>query len=131
MNEIWVGLMALAVVVTVGFLILLTMELRKAARSLSEFLRTTEESIKPALEELQQTLKSIRNVSNNVNDVTDDIKTFSVVVRDAGQNIKHVSNLIEDVTSSAAIKASGLKIGIRTALEVLLNNLFSRKGEGK
>lgn len=128
MNQILIGLIVLALLATVGFLIPLLMELRKTARSLREFLKITEGSIKPALEELQQTLKSIRNVSDDVNDVTGDIKTFSGAVRDVGHNIRQVSNLIEDVTASTVIKASGLRVGIRTALEVLLNNLFSKKG---
>ena len=131
MNQIWVGLIVLAVVVTAGFIISLIIELKKTACSLREFLTTTEESIKPTLEELQQTLNSIRNVSDDINDVTADIKTFSGTVRDVGQNIKHVSNLIEDVTSSTTVKASGLKVGIKTAMGGLLNNLFSRKGGGK
>jgi hypothetical protein len=32
------------------------------------------------------------------------------------------------VTSSTLIKASGLRAGIRTALEVLLSNIFLKKG---
>lgn len=131
MNQMWLGFIVLAQVVTVGFLIWMFVEMRKAVRSLNEFLKTTEESIKPALEELQQTLKSIRNVSDDINVVTVDIKTFSGAIRDVGQNIKHVSNLIEDVTKSTTVKASGLKVGIRAALGVLLNNLISRKGGEK
>jgi uncharacterized protein YoxC len=131
MNQIWLGFIVLAQVATVGFLILMFMEMRKAVRSLNEFLKTTEESIKPALEELQQTLKSIRNVSDDINVITVDIKTFSGTMRDVGQNIKHVSNLLEDITKSTTVKASGLKVGIRVALGVLLNNLILRKGGGK
>lgn len=131
MNQIWLGFIVLAQVVTIGFLILIFVDMRKAVRSLNEFLKTTGESIKPALEELQQTLKSIRNVSDDINIVTVDIKTFSGAVRDVGQNIKHVSNLIEDVTKSTTVKASGLKAGIRAALGVLLNNLILKKGGGK
>ena len=131
MSQLWIGLIVIAVVATAVFLIGLIMELRKTARSINEFLKTTEESFKPTLEELQLTLKSLRNVSDNLNDATDDIKAFSGAVRDVGQNVKHISNIIEDVTSSTAIKASGLKVGISTALGVLLSNLFSKKGEGK
>jgi uncharacterized protein YoxC len=131
MNQIWVGLIALAVVVLAGFIISLIIELKKTAYSLREFLTTTEKSIKPTLEELQVTLKSMRNISDDINDVTADIKTFSGSVRDVGKNINNLSNLIEDVASSATVKASGLKVGISTALGVLLNNLFSKKGGGK
>lgn len=131
MNQLWLGLIVFSVFVTSVFLILLILELRKTARSISEFLERTEESFKPTLEELQQTLRSLRNVSDNLTDATNDVKTFSGAVRDVGQQVRHISNAIEDVTSSTAIKASGLKVGIRTALDVLLNNLFSRKGGEK
>jgi uncharacterized protein YoxC len=131
MNQLWIGIIVITVVVTAAFLIGLIMELRKTARSINEFLKTTEEFFNPTLEELQQTLRSIRNVSDNLNDATNDIKTFSGAVNDIGQHVRQISNIIEGVTSSTAIKASGLKVGIRTALGVLLSNLFSKKGEGK
>lgn len=129
MNQIWIGLIVFAILAMIGFLIPLLIELRKTARSIRKFLKRTEESIEPTLEELQQTLKSLRSVSDELNDVTDDIKTFSGAVRDIGQNIRHVGNLIDDVTSSTIIKASGLRVGIRTALEVLLNNLLKKGGK--
>lgn len=131
MNQIWLGLIAIVVVVTAGFLVSLIIELKKTTSSLRDFLKTTEESIKHTMEELQQTLKSIRNISDNINDVTDDIKTFSGSVRNIGENISRVGQLIEGATSSTVIKASGLKVGTMTALSVLLNNIFSKKGGGK
>ncbi|OHE54742.1 MAG: hypothetical protein A2Z47_07070 [Thermodesulfovibrio sp. RBG_19FT_COMBO_42_12] len=131
MNQIWLGLIAIAVVVTAGFVISLMIEMKKMISSLREFLKTTQETIKLTLEELQQTLKSIRNVSDNINDVTDDIKKLSGSVRNMGDNVSRVSKLIEGMTLSTVIKASGLKVGIMTALDILLNNLFSKKGGGK
>ena len=131
MNQIWLGLIAIAVVVTAGFVISLMIEMKNMISSLREFLKTTQETIKLTLEELQQTLKSIRNVSDNINDVTDDIKKLSGSVRNMGDNVSRVSKLIEGMTLSTVIKASGLKVGIMTALDILLNNLFSKKGGGK
>jgi uncharacterized protein YoxC len=131
MNQTWLLLIAIAVAVTAGFVISLIIELKKTVRSLNEFLKTTEQSVKPTLEELQQTLRSLRSVSDDLNEVTSDIKTLSGSVKDVGMNIKHVSNLVEDVTSSTLIKASGLKVGVKTGLMFLLNNLFLKKGDGK
>lgn len=131
MNQIWLLLIVISVVVTSGFIISLIIELKKTVRILNELLKTTEESVKPTLEELQQTLKSLRNVSDDINVVTTDVKTLSGSVRDVGLNIKQVSNLVEEVTSSTLIKASGLKAGIKTGLMFLLNNLFLKKGGGK
>ncbi|MBM4141437.1 MAG: DUF948 domain-containing protein [Nitrospira sp.] len=128
MNQIWIGLIVLAFLLAVGFFIALLVELKKTARSLQEFLKSTGESIKPTLEELQQTLKSLRKVSDDINTVTGDIKTFSSAAREMGQNIKHANDLIENVTSSIAINISGLKVGLKTAFLVLFDNLFLKRG---
>jgi len=114
--------------ITAGFIISLIIELKKTVQNVSVLLKTTEESLRPTLEELQLTLKSLRNVSDDINDVTADIKTLSGSVKDVGLNIRNVSNLVEELTSSTLIKATGLKAGIKTGLMVLLSNLFSKKG---
>jgi uncharacterized protein YoxC len=132
MNNIWLGLIAVAVAATAFFLILLLIELRRTTRTLSDSMKTTEESMKTTLEELQQTLKNLRDISDNIKAVTGDIKTFSGAVKDVGQDISHMSNLVENFTSSALIKASCLKVGVKTAFGVLLHNLFNsffKKGD--
>lgn len=128
MNQIWLALITLTIMITAGFIISLIIELKKTVQNVSVLLKTTEESLRPTLEELQLTLKSLRNVSDDINDVTADIKTLSGSVKDVGLNIRNVSNLVEELTSSTLIKATGLKAGIKTGLMVLLSNLFSKKG---
>jgi uncharacterized protein YoxC len=128
MTQVLLALIVIILAVTAGFIVWLIIEFRRTLYSLNVLLKDTNESIKPTLEELQQTLRSIRNVSDDLNDVTSDIKTLSGSVRDVGMNIKTVSNVIEQVTSLTAIRASGLRAGIRAGLEVLINNLFSRIG---
>jgi uncharacterized protein YoxC len=133
MNQVWIWLITVAILVTAGFLVALLIELRKMTRSLTEFLKTTGEPTKTTLEELQQTLKSLRTLSDDIENVTDDIKKFSGAVKDVGQNIGHINTLIENITSSALIEASSLKVGIKTALGILssnlLNNLFKKGGK--
>jgi len=128
MNDLLLGLITVAVLLAIGVLISVLIELRKTARSLRDFLRTQEDLLNTTLDELQQTLKSLRSVSNDVNEVTKDAKSFSKAVSDIGNNIQHASNILGDKTSLAFNKASGLKIGIRTAFAFLLNNLSFKKG---
>jgi uncharacterized protein YoxC len=127
-NQILLILIGIAIVVTSGFVISLIIELKKTARSLNDFLRTTEELVKPTIEELQQTLKSLRKISDNLNEVTADMKNLSGAVSEVGSTIKYVSDVVEDITSSVAVKVSGTKAGIKTGLMVLLHNLFQKKG---
>jgi methyl-accepting chemotaxis protein len=129
MNNIWLGLITFAVLAAAGFLISALIELRKTTKSLRNFLRI-QEDLNTTLSELQQTLKSLRNVSNDVNEIMVDAKSFSNAVSNIGTNIKHASNLIENTKSLAFIKASGLRVGIKTALTFLLKNLLSKKGGG-
>lgn len=127
MDNIWLWLITAAILVSTGFLISVLIELRKAARSLRNFLKTQEDSLNTTLSELQQTLKSLRNFSNGANEITANAKSFSNAMSNIGDNIKHASNLVENTKSLALIKASGLRVGIKTALTVLLNNLLSTK----
>lgn len=130
MGNVFWGIITLAVVAAVAVLIFVMIELRAAIRALKDFLRTSETTLKPTLDELQMTLKSLRNVTDNVTAVTEDVKTLSGSVRNVGESLKHVSELIEGVTSSAVIRASGLRAGINAAVEVLLKGLFSRGKTG-
>ena len=127
MSNILLGLITLSCIVAVVVVIFVMIELKGTIRALREFIKTTECSLKPTLDELQQTLRSMRNVTDNVTGVTEDVRVLSSSVRDVGENVKRVSELVEDVTSSAAIKVSGLRAGINAAMEVLLNNIFSRR----
>ncbi|HXX81062.1 MAG TPA: DUF948 domain-containing protein [Thermodesulfovibrionales bacterium] len=125
MSNILLGLITLSCIVAVGVAIFVMIELKGAIRALREFIKTTEGSLKPTLEEFQQTLRSMRNVTDNVTGVTEDVRVLSSSVRDVGENVKRVSELVEDVTSTAAIKVSGLRAGINAATDVLLKNIFS------
>jgi len=124
MNQTWLALIAVAVAAAAFFLILLLIELKKTAQTLTDSLKSLEVSVKATLDELQLTLKSLRDVSDNLRGVSGDIRAFSGTVRDVGEHISQVSNVLEGVTSSVLIKASGLRVGVKAALGVLISNLF-------
>ncbi|MGB9714907.1 MAG: DUF948 domain-containing protein [Thermodesulfovibrionales bacterium] len=133
MNQLWIALITIAVLVTAGFLVALLIDLIKLTRSLTAFLKTTEESIKETLNDLHEAIKSIKTVSDNIQDVTGDVKTFSRAIRDAGENVQRINTMVEKIKSSALIEASSLKVGLKTAFAVLtsnlLNNLFRKGGK--
>ena len=129
MQETWIWVITIAVVILTGFLVALILELRKTIRSIDSLVKTTDQSLKPTLEELQQTLKNLNNISSDINEVTSDVKTLSNSLRDVGVSVKTAGTLIEHGISTTAIKAMGLKTGVKTGFEVLLKNLLSKKGE--
>ena len=131
MNNFFLGLITLAIIVAVIIFVWVMLELRKAIRALRELVDTIENSLKPTVAELQETLKSVRNVGDNVTGVTEDMKVLSGALKNVGKSVnhvagdvEHVANLVDRITSSAVLEASGLKAGIKAGLWVLLKNLF-------
>ncbi len=56
------------------------------------------------------------------------IRSISGSARDIGHNLRKISDFLNEAGSEARIKVSGLKVGIRTAIEVLIKNLLLNKG---
>jgi uncharacterized protein YoxC len=131
MSNLFMGLIALAIIVGMIIFISVMIELRKTIRALKELVKTTEESLKPTVVELQETLKSVRNVAENTTVITGDVKALSGALRDVGENVKHVSGdvkhlveFVDGVAQSAVVEASGLKAGVNAGFRVFLKNLL-------
>lgn len=130
-NQIWLGIIAIAVAVTAGYVIFLIIELKKTINSVNVVLKSIEENLNPVLDELQLTLRGLRNISNDVNEVTSDVKVLSKSVKDIGVNISRASGFISTAVSLATIRVLGLKAGLKTGLAFLISNIFSRIGGRK
>ncbi len=128
MNQTWLMLISISFFMVCVVFIYVLIELRKSAKALTEFLKTTESSIGPALDDLQDTLKSLRSVTDDINAFTDNVRSVSGAANDIGQNIKKVSEIVADLSSDTLVKVSGLRVGIRTALEFILKNIIAKKG---
>ena len=133
MSNLFWGLITLAIIVTVIIFIWVMLELRKAIKALKELVNTTENSLKPTVAELQETLKSVKVLADSTMEITEDMKIFSGALKDAGKSVKHVSgdvervvNLVEGITSLASLETSSLKAGIKAGLWVLSKNLFKK-----
>lgn len=118
-------LIAIVVVLALvaGFLILVLLEMRKAFKELGVLIGTVEGTVKPTMQELNETMKSMREMSENINAISGDLRRVTSAVGDLGKNIDEVNKLIEDIP----LRVSGIRAGIRAALESLLLNLFSRR----
>ncbi|MCL0074880.1 DUF948 domain-containing protein [Thermodesulfovibrionales bacterium] len=150
-------MIALVFLLVIGFLIYAAIELRKASVILKEFLRVTEEKVSPILKETEQTLKSLRRVSDEVGLITEDVRIRPVlgeaeqtlrslkkVSDDVGMvtesardisgatreiviNLKAISSLTNTLGGGVSLQVSGVKAGIKAAL----NNLIKQIKEGR
>lgn len=131
MSNFFLGLIIFVMIAAVIIFIWVMLELRKAIKALKGLVNTTENSLRPAVAELQETLRSVRNVADNATVVSGDIKVLSGALRDVGENvksvggdIKHLMDFVDGITSSAVVEASGLKAGVRAGVWYFLKNLF-------
>jgi uncharacterized protein YoxC len=131
MSNFFLGLITFAMTIAVIIFIWVMLELRKTIRALKELVSTTENSLKPTIAELQETLKSVRNVADNATVVSGDIKVLSGAFRDIGENVKrvngdvkHLVDFVDGMTSSAVVEASGLKAGVKAGAWYFIKNLL-------
>jgi uncharacterized protein YoxC len=131
MSNFLLGLIIFAVMIAVIIFIWVMLELKKAIRALKELVNTTENSLKPTVAELQETLKSVRNVADNATAVSGDIRVLSGALRDIGENVtrvsedlKHLISFVDEMTSSAVGEAFSLKAGVKAGAWYFIKNLF-------
>lgn len=120
-------IMMIAFLGGVAFLIYASLEIRRAAASLSEFLKRTDENLKPVMHEAEQTLRSLRDVTDDVGVVTDNIRRLSGALYETADNIRAVSNVVNEFRDGMSLRVSAIKTGVRVALGVLINEIKQRR----
>ena len=131
MNSLFLGLITAAVIAAVIIFVYVTLDLRRMMRALEKLAGTVENSFKPTVTELQETLRSVRNVADDITTISEDIRNFSGALRDVGENVKrvsaeieHLASFVDGITSSAVVEASGLKAGVKAGFWFFLKNLL-------
>ncbi len=125
MNNILLGIIAILLAIITASLILLLLELK---RNFALLRKTADEKLNPLLEELRPLVTNTKDICDNVNEVTSNVKQFSKAVGDVGKSISVINGLIENIGSSAAIKAISFRAGVRAALDYLITNLMRKGG---
>jgi uncharacterized protein YoxC len=102
------------------FLIFSSLQIKKTAAAVNEFIKTTDQRLKPVLDETELTLKSIRTITDDVGAVTGNIRNVSEAVSDVADNVRAISMIIGDVREQFSVRTRGVMAGIQTALSVLM-----------
>jgi uncharacterized protein YoxC len=109
------------------FIIYAAIELKRAASSLSNFLKVTEDRMTPVLEEAELSLRNIKKISDDIGKITDNVKDVTIALNETAKNIRDISNIVEDIKRGASLRIMGLKAGIKTAINVLIQEISSKK----
>jgi uncharacterized protein YoxC len=126
MNNLFFGLITLAVLVLTGFIIYIILELKKTIDSVKLSMESIEKILIPAVEELQMTFKSVRKITDDVGVVTEDVKGLSGSIREISANVKQVSEAVSTITRTSALQASSVKAGVKAGFGYFIKNLFTK-----
>ncbi len=120
-------ILALGIFTAIGLLIYAILEMKKAAAALNSSLKSTEERLNPLLLETEQFLRSVRRITDDVGAVTDAARNIAESGNDIVINLKALSGLLNDIGEGMSLKAFGVKAGVKTAINVLINQLKERR----
>lgn len=127
MNTVFLGLITLAVLVLVIFLINAILECKKTAMRLRNTMDIVEKSVVPTIEELRLTVMSVRKITDDVGTVSEDVKDLSSSVKEISSNIRNASEAVRTAAISSAQQICGVKAGVKAGLMYFLSNMFVKR----
>lgn len=119
----------LLITVLVAFSISVILQIKKTAKSIEDFLKTTEGSLTPLLSALRETAERLNRITEGVEGSVKDIRHLTGSVCEIGKVIEDVNNLVRQTGASFAIKVASIGVGIKTGLNVLVKGLIKKGGE--
>lgn len=123
------GVLSIALIVLVAFLIPTILQIRKTAKSIDNFLKITESSLNPLLSELRESIEKINRISERVEESVKNVQHFTKSIGEIGVLIDEVNNLLRQTGVSFAVKTASIGVGIKTALSVLAKGFIKKGGE--
>jgi uncharacterized protein YoxC len=126
MNNLFFGLITLAVLVLTGFIVYMILELKKTIDMVKLSMESIEKTLIPTVEELHLTLKSVRKITDDVGVVTENVRGLSTSIHEISENVKQVSVAVGTITKTSVIQASGVRAGIKAGFGYFIKNLFTK-----
>ncbi|RPH52249.1 MAG: DUF948 domain-containing protein [Desulfobacteraceae bacterium] len=121
MLSIGIIVVAITFLAAVFLLIYSFIQIKRAATALTDFLAATDSKLNPLLKEAEETLKSIRAVSDDIGSATSNIRNISGALSNIALQVRIFGLLTEGLQNLLSDRITGLKAGIKAALDVLLN----------
>lgn len=117
--DLAVGVMALAVVALVAFLIPMFIQVRKTAEETEHLLRRMNEDLPVLFREALQAAQNMNLVATDMRDGVAGIRVLGEAMGEIGQAVTRVNGLVRSGAGALGTNLSGLLAGFRAAYEVL------------
>jgi len=117
--EIAVGIVALAAVVLLAFLVPMLIQLRKTAEETERLLRRLNEDLPVLFREAMQAAQNMNRVSSDMREGAANARVLGEAMGEIGQTINHVHGLVRGKAGTMLMNLGGVLAGVRAAFEVL------------
>lgn len=117
--DLAVGVMALAVVALVAFLIPMFIQVRKTAEETERLLQRMNEDLPVLFREAREAAQSLDLVATDMREGVTGIRVLGEALGDIGQAVNRVNGVVRGGAGTLAMNLSGLLAGFRAAYGVL------------
>ncbi len=117
-------IIVLIIAVLAAFLIPAILQIKKTAKAVEDFMKTTQESLNPLLSELRQTIEKTNRAAEGIEESVANVQRLTRSVGETGALIEEVNSLLRQTGVSCAVKTASVGVGIKTAFSVLAKGLL-------
>ena len=117
--QIEIGIIALAAIVLVGFLVPVLIQLRKMVEESERLLKYLNYELPGMIKEMTGAAQALNEVASDVREGTEKAKVLGEAIGAIGDTVNQVHGAIRGGAASLWVNASGLLAGVRAAVHVL------------
>jgi uncharacterized protein YoxC len=124
--EIAAGIVAVAAVVFVAFLVPVLIQFRKTAEESTRVLQRMNEDLPVLFKEATQAAQNVNQVVTDMQEAAARARVFGEAIGEIGETINQMNGFARSWTGSLLVNASSLLVGFRAAYGVLKEKSSSR-----
>jgi uncharacterized protein YoxC len=117
--QIAVGIIALAVVVLVAFVVPVLIQLRKTVEEAEHLVRNLNRDLPLMFKEAGETVHALNRVAENLREGSEKAKVLGEAIGGIGETVNQVHGAVRGGAASLWSNAGGLLAGVRAAVRVL------------
>ncbi len=120
-------ILVLGIFTAIALLIYAVFEMKRMTATFNSSMKYAEEQLSPVLLEAGQFLRSVRKITDDAGAVTYAVRNVAEASNDVVINLKALSIILKGFGDGLSLRACGVKTGVKTAFNVLINQMKERR----
>lgn len=112
-------------VIVIGVLIVpLILELRRTLKRINNFIDSTEQTLTPAINNLNNTIERLNSIMADIQSVTQGTKEMADNLKNLSDKIQNIVEGVDELRKEASSNVSAMKAALRVGINTLIKNLL-------